>query len=284
MNTSSNGPVHTAPRAGTHEAIDTAAKQPGTTSGSPRPRDDAPGDVPDSAASAGSRNDDTVTAGMRIAAAWSWRFVVIVAAIALIYYGLGYLSEIAIPVTVALMLCALLSPAKRFLVAHGWKPGMASTGVFVGGVLVVAGVVTLVIEQFVAGAPDLADRVTAGLDTVQNWLVTGPFRISQDQINSATTSIKEAVVANQETATSGAVSTATSVGKVVTGLILVMFILFFFLRDGKKIWDWLAGSPRGGHDRASMVPATAPGPRSADTSEPPCWLRSSTPSASAWAW
>jgi predicted PurR-regulated permease PerM len=59
------------------------------------------------------------------------------------------------------------------------------------------------------------------------------------------TSIKQAVLDNREAVTSGAVTTATSVGRVVTGLVLVMFILFFFLRDGKKIWDWVVGlAPR----------------------------------------
>ena len=117
--------------------------------------------------------------------------------------------------------------------------------VFVGGLLVVAGIITLVVEQFVAGAGDLATRVTSGLDTVQNWLVTGPFHVSQDQIDSVVTSIKQAVLDNREAVTSGAVTTATSIGRVVTGLVLVMFILFFFLRDGKKIWDWIVGlAPR----------------------------------------
>ncbi len=211
----------------------TATDAPGTHAHHP-PLTDAP-----------AVEDDTVTPGMRIAAAWSWRFVVVVAALAVIFYALSYLSEIAIPVTVALLLCALLNPAKRFLIARGWKPGLSSTVVFVGGLLVVAGVITLVIEQFAAGSAELADRTAAGLDQVQSWLVTGPFKVSQDQIDSVVTSIKQAVVDNREAVTSGAVSTATSVGRVVTGLVLVMFILFFFLRDGKKIWDWLVGlAPR----------------------------------------
>src|ERR1700712_1181052 len=108
---------------------------------------------------------DTVTSGMRIAAAWSWRFLVVVAALAVLYLGLGYLSEITVPVTIALLLCALLNPVKRLLVNHGWNPGLASTVVFIGGVLVVAGIISLVVEQFVAGASDLAERVTGGLDT-----------------------------------------------------------------------------------------------------------------------
>ena len=80
---------------------------------------------------------------------------------------------------------------------------------------------------------------------MQNWLVTGPFKVSQDQIDSVVTSIKQAVLDNREAVTSGAVTTATSAGRVLTGLVLVMFILFFFLRDGKKIWDWIVGlAPR----------------------------------------
>jgi predicted PurR-regulated permease PerM len=186
-----------------------------------------------------------VTSGMRIAAAWSWRFLVVVAALAILYYGLGYVSEITVPVTIALLLCALLNPVKRFLVDHGWRPGLAATVVFVGGLLIVAGIITLVVEQFVAGSADLAARVGTGLDTVQTWLVTGPFKVSQDQIDSVVTSIKQAVLDNREAVTSGAVTTATSAGRVLTGLVLVMFILFFFLRDGKKIWDWIVGlAPR----------------------------------------
>ena len=198
-----------------------------------------------SAARDASPREDTVTSGMRIAAAWSWRFLVVVAALAVLYLGLGYLSEITVPVTIALLLCALLNPVKRLLVNHGWNPGLASTVVFIGGVLVVTGIISLVVEQFVAGAAVLAERVTGGLDTVQNWLVTGPLQLSQDQIDSAATSIKQAVLDNREAVTSSAVTTAASVGRVVTGLVLVMFILFFFLRDGRKIWTWIVGlAPR----------------------------------------
>jgi predicted PurR-regulated permease PerM len=201
---------------------------------------------------------------MRIAAAWSWRFLVVVAALAVLYLGLGYLSEITVPVTIALLLCALLNPVKRLLVNHGWNPGLASTVVFIGGVLVVAGIISLVVEQFVAGAADLAERVTGGLDTVQNWLVTGPLQLSQDQIHSAATSVKQAVLDNREAVTSSAVTTATSVGRVVTGLVLVMFILFFFLRDGRKIWTWIVGlAPRRArvkiHDAADQAGWTLAG-------------------------
>lgn len=184
-------------------------------------------------------SDDTVTTGMRIASAWSWRFLVVVAAAAVIYYGVSYLSEITIPVVIALLLSALLTPMLRWLTRHGWKHGWAAITVFVGGLLVVAGIITLVVRQFVAGAADLTDRVTTGLDQVQHWLITGPLKMSERQIQSAGDTVKKTVLENKDSLTSGALSTASSVGRVLTGLVLVLFILFFLLRDGEKIWHWI---------------------------------------------
>ncbi len=188
---------------------------------------------------------DTVTSGMRIAADWSWRVLIVAAALYLLLYVLRFLSELTIPIVIALLLSALLSPLRRLLTAHGWKRGPAAVTVFVAGLLAVAGVVTVVVEQFVAGSADLADRVSGGLDKLQTWLVTGPLKLSQTQIDSATAAAKKAVLSNRDSLTSGALTTAGSVGRLLTGLVLALFILFFFLRDGEKIWAWLVGlAPR----------------------------------------
>lgn len=193
---------------------------------------------------------DSVTPGMRITAAWSWRLLVVVAAAALVYYGLSYMSEITVPLVIALLLSALLTPARRFLVRRGWKNTPATIVVFVGGLLVVAGIITLVVQQFVKGSSDLANRVSDGVTKVQNWLVTGPFHVSQAQINSAADAAKNTVLNNRDALTTGAVTTASTIGRVVTGLVLVLFILFFFLRDGNKIWRWVVGlAPAGARSR-----------------------------------
>lgn len=181
----------------------------------------------------------SVTPGMRIAAAWSWRFIVIVVAAAGVLYGIAFLSEITIPIAIALLLNSLLNPVRRWLIVKGWRPHLASTAVFLAGLLLVIGLIFVVVRQFVSGAPDLAAKAGGGIDTVRNWLVDGPFTLSQDQINNGLDSFKQAVVENQDALTSGALNTATSVGHIVTGLVLVLFTLFFFLRDGERIWSWL---------------------------------------------
>ena len=222
-----------------------------TTSAHPPPGDREPTrsrDVP--ARRPGGRRDDTVTTGMHIAAAWSWRILVVAGAAAVVYLGLGYVSEITVPATIALLLCAFLNPFKRFLLGHGWGSTWAAVVVFVVGILVVAGVVALVVEQFVAGTPKLADQVSGGLGQIQNWLVNGPLHLSQAQIDSALNSAKEAVAKNRDALTSTALSTAGSIARVVTGLVLTLFTLFFFLRDGRKIFLWLVGlTPRRARSR-----------------------------------
>ena len=204
-----------------------------TPAGPASPRDD-PADV-----------TTTVAPGMRIAAAWSWRFLVVIGAAYLVLYGVVFLSEITIPIAIALLLNSLLNPLRRWLMTKGWKPGVASTTVFLGGLLLVVGLIFVVIRQFIAGAPELASKAGGGVDKVRDWLVTGPLKLSQEQIDSAFASVRQSVIDNKDVLTSGALNTATSVGHIVTGLVLVLFILFFFLRDGSRIWSWLVGlAPR----------------------------------------
>ena len=181
----------------------------------------------------------SVTPGMRIAAAWSWRFLVVVGAAVVVLYGITYVSEISIPIAIALLLTSFLNPMRRWLIVKGWKAGLASTAVFLGGLLLVIGLVFVVIRQFVVGAPDLATQASGGVDKVRDWLVNGPLGLSQGQIDSSLQSLRQSVLDNKDALTSGALNTATSVGHIVTGLVLVLFTLFFFLRDGERIWQWI---------------------------------------------
>jgi predicted PurR-regulated permease PerM len=105
---------------------------------------------------------------------------------------------------------------------------------------VVSGIVTLVVNQFVAGFPDLADQVSQGITRIQSFVVS-TFPITRGQLEQAVQEAQDALVSNQETLATGALTTATTVGHVVTGMILALFTLFFFLKDGRSIWLWLVG-------------------------------------------
>lgn len=184
---------------------------------------------------------DVVSPTMRVGAAWSWRFLVILAGLSVIAFILAFLSEVTIPLAIAILLAALLHPAKDFLVRKGMKAKFASPLVFVAGLIVVIGIVSAVVQQFVAGAGDLAKNAAGGLGKIHDWLVNGPLGLSDDQISGAVSSAQKWVTDNQKQLTSGALNTASSAGHVLIGTAIALFTLFFFLRDGRKIWNWVLG-------------------------------------------
>ncbi len=183
---------------------------------------------------------DGVPAGLRTAASWAWRVIVVVAGFWALLWVASYIAVVVVPVIVALLLAALLQPGAAALVRKGWPRSLAALTMLVVGLGVVSGIITLVVNQFVEGFPDLADQVSEGIGQIQSFIVT-TFPITRGQLEAAVTQLQETLVDNQDTLASGALSTATTVGHVLTGFVLALFTLFFFLKDGRSIWLWLVG-------------------------------------------
>jgi predicted PurR-regulated permease PerM len=184
--------------------------------------------------------EDDVPFGLRTAAAWSWRLIVVIAGFYVLLYAAAYVAVVVVPVIVALLLAALLQPGAAALVRRGWQRGLAATTMLLVGLTVVAGIITLVVERFTAGFSDLAAQVSEGLGEVQNFVVR-TFPITRNQLEDAVTQAQDFLVGNQEELATGALTTAATVGEVFTGLVLALFTLFFFLKDGRSIWLWLVG-------------------------------------------
>jgi predicted PurR-regulated permease PerM len=176
---------------------------------------------------------------VRVAAAWAWRFLVLAAAAYALVWAAARLSTVLIPVAVALLLAALLYRPVRALRAHGAPKSLAAAVVLVGGLAIVGGTLGVVINQMVAGFADLSSNVTAGVGQIRDWLVKGPLGLSQRQIDGYIDSATKAISDNRSTITSGALSTATTVGHVLAGFFIVLFVTFFFLRDGAQIWAFV---------------------------------------------
>jgi predicted PurR-regulated permease PerM len=184
--------------------------------------------------------EEGVPTGLRTAAAWSWRLIVVLAGFWLLLYSAAYIAVVVVPVIVAVLLAALLQPGAAGLVKRGWPRSLAAATMLVVGLGVVAGIITLVINQFIAGFSDLADQVSQGLVKIQSFIVR-TLPISRGQLEQAIQSLQDTLVNNRDALATGALTTATTVGEVVTGIALALFTLFFFLKDGRSIWLWLVG-------------------------------------------
>src|SRR4029453_17596727 len=77
-------------------------------------------------------------------------------------------------------------------------------------------------------------------------LPQGPHPPAKTQPNDAIERAQKSLTTNQGALTSGALNTATTLGEVLAGFFLVLLTLFFYLRDGGKIWTFLCRLlPRG---------------------------------------
>jgi predicted PurR-regulated permease PerM len=183
--------------------------------------------------------DDGLPRAIRVAGAWALRFILLVAAAYLLLRVVSLLRVVVIPVAVALLLAALFQPFAEFLRRRGLNRSLSAGLVVLAAVVLVFGGLGLIIRTFIAEFDNLSTQVSDGIQEVQNWLAQGPLHLTQSQLSDALERAREAITENQGALTSGALSTATTVGEVVAGFFLVLFTLFFFLRDGSQIWAFL---------------------------------------------
>ncbi|TFV57680.1 AI-2E family transporter [Mycobacterium sp. PS03-16] len=184
-------------------------------------------------------DDQAVTPLVRKAAAWSWRLLIIFAALIAVLWVVKRLEVLVVPVALATMLAALLMPAVDFLDRRGAPRGGAVALVLLSGIALVGGLLSFVVSQFVEGTPALVEQVTRSIDGLRAWLIDGPLQLSRSQIDNAGNAAIEALQNNQERLTSGALSTAGTITEIVTGALLVLFTLIFLLHGGRNIFGFV---------------------------------------------
>lgn len=180
-----------------------------------------------------------VPTGLRVSAALAWRFIFVIAALYVIVWLAGYFAHVLIPIAIALLLAALMAPGVERLTKLGVPRGIASLLVMITGVALVGGLITFVIITFTNGLPQLQQQVSDSLDQIRDWLTTGPLHLRASQITDLINNAVEAIQENQSAITQGAITTATTIGEILTGFLLTLFVLIFFLYDGPGIWTFV---------------------------------------------
>ncbi|TDO45082.1 putative PurR-regulated permease PerM [Kribbella sp. VKM Ac-2527] len=181
--------------------------------------------------------DTGVTPAMQVASAWAWRFLVIVAAVVVIGYGMRYLSEVVVPVTVGVLLTALLVPVTDGLQKLKIPRGPAAGITVLATIILVAGLLTLVSAQIATQFEDLSNQVGEGVQKLRD-LARINLNITDQDVTDLFNQLRDTVMSGgalgQRAAEVG--STATHV---VAGLFIALFCLFFFLYQGGQIWAWV---------------------------------------------
>ncbi|HEY3558801.1 MAG TPA: AI-2E family transporter [Kribbella sp.] len=181
--------------------------------------------------------DHGVTPGMEIASAWAWRFLVIVAAVAVIGYAMRYLSEVVVPVTVGVLLTALLIPITNGLQKLRLPRGPAAGVTVLATIVVVAGLLTLVGTQIAGQFEDLSKQVGEGVQKLRD-LARINFGLTDADITNLYKQLQKQLTSGGALGQQAA-AVGTTATHVVAGLFISLFCLFFFLYQGEQIWSWL---------------------------------------------
>jgi predicted PurR-regulated permease PerM len=170
-----------------------------------------------------------VPAGLEHAAGWAWRLLICVAAAAAVVILLWYLRVIVLPAIVAVTIAPALTPLADRLRRAGVGRGAPALALVLG-LVVVAALIAVVTASVVREYDELVVSVRAGLDDLTDWLEGDPLNVSLDRDLDGT--LRSAW---RETSTY-LVSGARSSVSVLTGIVLVVALLYFILRDGALLW------------------------------------------------
>jgi predicted PurR-regulated permease PerM len=207
----------------------------------------------------GSRNSsEGVPWGVRLAAEWSWRLIVIAALGYVLFVAVTKVSLVVFSVIISLFLTAVLHPLESRLrrIIPGPKSLSALSALLVG-VAAVGGIGWFVFWQISSHSSKLADQVTRFVNKTKDWLRTGPFHLQQADLDKLGKNITDAISKHQGQLISGAIQTLQTLAEVGGATLLVILTTFFMLRDGDIIWRWVLGFfPRAAHesvDRAARL-------------------------------
>ena len=183
--------------------------------------------------------DAAVPPSLRIAGAYSWRILLVVAVVGVVIFVIAQLKDIVVPFMIAILVAALLVPLVNFLVRHRWPKALAVAVAMVGTLAIVSGLIFVIVQQIRSGYPDLQKRSLVAYDQFKDFLANSPLQLDDKQIQGYIDQAFAAIQKDSQALLSGALSVGTTAGHVLAGLLLVLFATLFILIDGRGIWAWI---------------------------------------------
>ena len=152
-------------------------------------------------------------------------------------YALMQIKLLVIPVLIALILAAAIGPFVNMLRRRHIPGGLATGIAFIALLALLAGVGTVIYLSVRNQWGELSQQASSGLDELEKFLLTGPVPLDKEQLDQARQGIIDFATSSQ--ARSGAITGLSVVTEFLAGTALMIVILFFFLKDGAKIWNFL---------------------------------------------
>jgi predicted PurR-regulated permease PerM len=176
---------------------------------------------------------------LRVMAGVSWRLLVVLAAVALVFYATSRVQLLFVAVFLAFVFTAVLRPIVDFLSRFMWR-GLATALAILGGILFFVGLLTYIGYSIANQWTDLTKQFSDGISQITDFLQSGslPFTITNEQIAEWIGNAQQWVQDHAGDLASQAAAGAGSVVEIFTALALAIFCTVFFLARGQEMWTW----------------------------------------------
>lgn len=183
--------------------------------------------------------DDQAPRWLRRSAAVSWRLLVVLAAVVVVFFATSRVTLLFVAVFLALVFTAVLRPLVE-LMSRVMPRGLATALSLLAGILFFLGMLTYVGYSIATQWNDLSKQFESGIKQITDFLESGslPFTITSEQIAEW---IDNGLTWIQDHAGDLAGEVAASAGSVVVGFTAVALAIFcsvFFLARGAQLWTW----------------------------------------------
>lgn len=183
-------------------------------------------------------HDTTVHPAIDRLAAYSWRLLVIAAALAGTLWMAGQIWVAFVPLVVTLFLTRILAVPAAWL-RKRLPATLAAATALVGFLLLLGGVLTGIGLAAANEFSDLGPTVSRAVDDLERWLVEdSPFDIEEADIERYRREAGDRI-GTALRASGGAVAAGAAVAAEVTlALVLGLIVTFFALKDGDRFLGW----------------------------------------------
>lgn len=184
-----------------------------------------------------------VPLGMRIAASWSWRLIIIGVVVAALLWMVVQVRIVVIPLLVAILLTALLRPVVNWVMKVGFPKWLGVLGALFLLIFSISFLAYLVFTRFKSGFGGLQYATLKAVNQLMEWIESGAFGIdlSADTLRELFDRAMRLVSVDNTMLWSGALEIGTTLGQILMGTLLCLFATIFLLIDGERIWMWTLG-------------------------------------------
>ncbi len=175
--------------------------------------------------------------GFGLVATRSLQILAVLAVVAVGVLVITQLSLVFIPVTIALILASAIHPLVALMRRRGVPSILATWIALIGILAILGGVVWVIVLTVRSQWDDLVESATDGIVQVTAWLDTLPFGIADLDLDDLWASAGEFLTS--ASFGRGALAGVSATASFFTGLALMIVVLFFFLKDGPRIWEFL---------------------------------------------